>query len=213
VNSSRQDTVIVTKRTGIPPKSAQKRRSRVPEIDGLLARWETVEGLTIFQRDFLDLNGLGSSLKPTRKRMAKVSARAKAFLLLWELQHRNQDAENEPSERLILHGLLLRAGYGEGAAALMRSGADWKEWRDAHKDKVNALLGAVGQAIDTPEVIQERRRFRYALGERKHRRELYERLRDELGAAFIEGTVNREAKVRQWEKRRRDRRERVPRYP
>jgi hypothetical protein len=40
------------------------------------------------------------------------------------------------------------------------------------------------------------------LGEEKYAQERFERLRDELGRAFIAGTVDREAKVRKWIERR-----------
>ena len=66
------------------------------------------------------------------------------------------------------------------------------------------VVAAKDRAIDAARVV----RFggqRIPIGERKHTRERYERLRDELGEAFIDGTVDREASVRQWDKRRRDR--------
>jgi hypothetical protein len=213
-------TVIVTKQTRTPPRPAKTRRSRVPEINALLARCERFEDLTRWQRGILAEYGLGHELAPTRKRRPKVSSRAKVVLLLWELRYRYWIAE-APSEGPTRHELLLRAGHPQAAAEL--NTLPWDEWLEKYGPEHAALFRSFDLAIESDHVVNVRG-ARYAIGERKHNREKYERLRRELGDSFI-GTfdvtardprgsshldlghplVDRAARVRQWDKRRRER--------
>lgn len=179
-------------------------------------RWESVDGLPGFYRSLLEQRGFGFELSPTRKRPAKISAKAKVTLLLWELDYRKWEAARDPAETPIIHELLLRTGqresdpllkemYARGAGALV-SGDDgrWQEWRRRHKKRFDAVLSEVEDPIESKRVLKIAGE-RYPRGARKRTRERYERLRDELGYAFIEGRVDREASVRQWGKRRIDR--------
>jgi hypothetical protein len=197
------------------PIAAAARRSRVPEIDRLLSRWADPDRLNFIERGVLVERGFAAELQPTRRRGAKVSAKAKAALLLWELGDRQWLSTQEPSEAPALHGILLqrasldRGAYVDGAAAVARSNASgdvshWRRWCESHPAEYHSLLGATDAALERRSVLRIGRE-RYPLGERKHAREQYERLRNELGDAFVAGHVDREAAVRQWDKRRRDR--------
>ena len=82
----------------------------------------------------------------------------------------------------------------------------WRAWREKHESEYNTLLGEVDRAIERKKRMRNRWGGWQPVGERKLKRERYERLRAELGDRFIAGTIDREAAVRQWDKRRRDRR-------
>lgn len=198
----RTDTVNVTKRPRPHVRSTSTRRSRVPEIETLLAGWTTTAGLNWFDQARLIAHGLAHELDPAR-RNGSVSANGRALLLLDELERRRQEAYSEPSERVIMLKLLDEAGYADGLAAYRSGGDTWARWEASNKRKVDLLFGARDKSIESTQVVKSDRKHRYVLGERQQNHELYERLRDELGAAFIARTTDREAKVRQWERRRR----------
>lgn len=191
----------------MPPTPAEVRTSQVPEIDYLFGRWESVDGLTFLDRPYLRRRGFGNELDATRKRGPKVSAKMKVALLLDELDYRRWDSERDPAEGAILHALLLRDGHTEGARAVAADDERaWRAWREKHESEYNTLLGEVDRAIERKKRMRNRWGGWQPVGERKLKRERYERLRAELGDRFIAGTIDREAAVRQWDKRRRDRR-------
>jgi hypothetical protein len=206
------------------------RASRVREINRMLQRWETPDRLTWIDHDVLlateplrltwtepevvVARGFAHELEPTRKRAAKISAKAKVVLLLWELDYRYWEAHMPLllSEEPSLHLLLLHAGhretdpsvkacYGRGAGLLYGDDKrEWRKWSHRHRRRVDSLLGAVDDAIETKRVLRTGRE-RHVLGERKRIQERFERLRAELGEPFINGTIDREAQVRQWVRR------------
>jgi hypothetical protein len=214
-------TVIVTKQTPTPPEPAKNRRSRTPEIDRCLDRWDKPERLTVLERKFLTEKGFGRELEPTRKRGAKVSAKARATLLLEEVEFRELQVRLEPSERSALVRALysrgrqpvalldaaLREILAEGVRALNDGDAHWQAWARQHPEEYDSLLGEVLGIIENQRVAKFAGE-RYPLGERKYYAERLKRLRAELGERFVEGTIDRAAAVRQWDKRRRDRTER-----
>jgi len=178
----------------------------------LLARWADPTGLTRWEREWLISleEKFGAELQPTRRRPAKVSADAKAALLLFELEQRRHTAggptaDHEPSD-LILLALFRLAPKAAGLYAARDE--RWDEWVRTHSKEYSAVLGLVDRMMEDGSVIaigKGRGRVRVPVGERRHARERYDGLRDELGENFIENRIGRAAQVRAWDKRRRDR--------
>jgi hypothetical protein len=200
-----------------------RRRSRAPEINALLAGWASIDTVSWVDRLRLDQHGLSSELERDGVRFG-LSAHAKALLLLDELEYRRLEAfpdsldkSLEPAvarkrrdramkyrEDVILHRILLEAGLRAGAAALAAGPQQWANWKDAHREIYRKIRLTLDRSISSTKVVKVRR-TRYVLGETQNNHQRYERLRDELGPRFIKGTADREAKVRKWEQRRRDR--------
>ena len=183
----------------------------MPEISALLGRWYSPNRLNMMERRWLVDRGFGPGAHPDSEAAAKISAKAKAELLLCELQYRRIEAEAEPSERTAMHLALLRAGHSDGAAAFAVGGKKWAAWRKAHATEMHEVVGVADKSIVSNKVVRGSRNQRYALGEERHNRERYQALLRELGQPFLAGLVDRAAKVRQWELRRKMRAERTAR--
>ncbi len=128
-------TVNVTKRTPTPPKPSPRRRSRVPEINALLGRWNDPANLFPWERDYLIEHGFGLDLEAARKRPPKLSVKAKVKLLRWHLAYRAWDVrktggvDREHYSPSTAHGLLLQWGEHEAAAVETRGRDTRQAWR------------------------------------------------------------------------------------
>jgi len=186
--TDRPSTVSVTK-SAKPPIPAVSRRSRVPEIDRLLERWQDAASLTYFEREILRKNGLAADLTATRSRAPKISYRAKACLLLAELARRRWETP------LGLEGL----DFPEERVKRDKA-------REEHHLRL-ATTGHLKHLVERPLGVVDR-----AISSEDSRAiKSLSQLERELGAGFVNATIDREAQVRQWEHRRRKRENRVGR--
>lgn len=157
-------------------------------MSALLARWSDPSRLTKWEREHLENRYFNVELQPTRRRAPKLSAEAKAELLLLELEYRAWDAGSQYANDSE-HDFLVRQHKELGVGR-------------------NAAVGAAERSqMDKTVVVV--RGDRIPMGSQRRKDERAAALRDELGPAFIANKVDRAAQVRQWERRMRKRADRV----